>query len=810
MINKQRLATLRTTLYLLLACVLLLVGDLAFVRPTQAEGPRDERSGGEVVVQTPEPQDTPTEEAVTPDPTAEPDAEDVTPLESPTETPSRSRFGVAVNAQNNPLDYYADFGDLQATWYQNWSGIAWNRSYIDGVQFYPTIGAWNYLEGKETEAKIREYISWCPECYPDGTVWIIGNELQIDKFSWLREGVALDPARTITPEEYAVKYKKYYDIIKGINLTYKVAIGVTYDKPPYWSDFLRETRAAYETLYGEKMPIDVYTMHAYMSDPPLKEVQLLVDNKRTIMKEYGDQNKPLIMTETGALTDAAHNPGFTTEQISDYMNQVFEYLATYTSEEYGCPDDDYRMVQKWAWFALTSAAGSDADYWDKTDLFDTGGVTATITTVGETYAAFVKGDSLVPPWWPWGYVLKDGANVSSGTSVTAWIDNVRVGQTTSIMYDGESVYTLDVFADDPDTAWRDGGTDGDTVRFKVGSTWAAETGTWQWGTSSPITLTIPAYATSTSASTTWSTQFKNLGPQNRFPRIGGDVNGDGKWDMVSFDPGRGVFVGLSNGSSFAKVAQWSTEFQWVGDTANHRVLGDVNGDGKADVVGFKPGEGVYVALSTGTSFAAASLWSTAFQTYTTQKNYPRMVGDVNGDGKDDIVAFVRSEGVYVGLSNGTTFETPTLWSSEFGWNNDDFDHRLLADVNGDGKLDVVGYKYGEGVYVGLSTGTSFSAASLWSSQYKYWAPQNRFPRLAADMNGDGLADLVGFDPGVGRGAFVALSTGSSFSKAAQWTAEFNWLGDVYKHRELGDVNGDGRADIVGFYYGTGVLVGLSN
>jgi hypothetical protein len=806
---KQRLAILvRTTCYLGLTLVMMLVGESASLG-TLAQGPRDLRGGGEVAVLTPEP----AEPAPT-DAPAEPTPADVAPEATPSAAPSRSRFGVAVNAQEKPVSFYADLGDLEISWYQNWSHVPWwnkeikRPEYIPGVQFVPTVGAWAYLEGKETDASLRDMISKCPDCFPDGTLWIIGNELQIDKFSWLREGVALNPPRAITPTEYAVKYKKYYDIIKGINFSFKIAVGVTYDKPPYWSEFLRETRLAYESLYGVRMPIDVYTMHAYMSDPPLKEVQLLVGNKRARMKEYGDQDKPLYMTETGALTDAAHNPYFTVDQIKAFMDDVFEYLATETSVEYGAPSDGFHMVQKWAWFALTAGSGSDPDYWEKTDLFEY--QDGSINSLGVNYAAFEKGESLLPPWWAWGNIRKAGANVDTGTPVSAWIDNVRVASTDALPpYEDKSVYTLDVLTDDPDTAWRDGGNNGETVRFKVGSTWADQTGQFQWGASAPITLTIPAYGTHFDAAAQWATSYKNWGPQNRYPRLVADVSGDGKADAVGFDPTRGPFVGLSTGSAFAKPTQWSSDFAWMNDNADHRELGDVNGDGKADVVGFRPTLGVYVGLSTGTSFMTATLWSNAFSSYDSQTRFPRLVGDVNGDGKADIVAFAPTVGAYVGLSNGTSFDTPTLWTTDFGWTNDPFYHRVLADADGDGKADVVGFKYGDGVYVGLSTGTAFGAATKWYDGLKAWGPQQRYARHAADVNGDGLADLIAFEGGA-RGAFVALSTGNAFSRTVQWTTDFAWLGDNYNHREMGDVSGDGRADVVGFLYGTGVQVGVSS
>jgi pimeloyl-ACP methyl ester carboxylesterase len=108
---------------------------------------------------------------------------------------------------------------------------------------------------------------------------------------------------------------------------------------------------------------------------------------------------------------------------------------------------------------------------------------------------------------------------------------------------------------------------------------------------------------------------------------------------------------------------------------------DVNGDGKYDLVAFgPPGTSnagvVYVGLSTGTGFEA---WSWSYGMIS--DNSPVLFGDVNGDGKDDLVAIgppgASNAGVvYVGLSTGTGFEA---WSWSYGMISDN-SPVFLADV----------------------------------------------------------------------------------------------------------------------------------
>ncbi|HEY0871635.1 MAG TPA: VCBS repeat-containing protein, partial [Acidothermaceae bacterium] len=302
----------------------------------------------------------------------------------------------------------------------------------------------------------------------------------------------------------------------------------------------------------------------------------------------------------------------------------------------------------------------------------------------------------------------------------------------------------------------------------------------------------------------------------RHPRFLADLTGDHRADIIGFGAD-GVWTAANNGdgtfqpSKFV-VADLGYSQGWRVDQ-HPRFMADVTGDGKADIVGFGA-DGVWTAVSNGDGTFQSPKLVLADLGYNQGwrvNEHPRMVADVTGDGKADLVGF-GADGVWVAVSNGDgTFQPAKLVLAGFnptqGWQVAK-DPRMMADLNGDHRLDIVGFG-DAGVWSAKSNGDgTFAAATFIVAAMGYdtgWRVENH-PRFAADVTGDGKADIVGFGD---DGVWVSVTGGSGANLALTgFCYDQGWR--VHDHpRFLADLNSDHKADIIGFGE-AGVWVALSN
>ncbi|HEX7601537.1 MAG TPA: FG-GAP-like repeat-containing protein, partial [Polyangiaceae bacterium] len=299
-----------------------------------------------------------------------------------------------------------------------------------------------------------------------------------------------------------------------------------------------------------------------------------------------------------------------------------------------------------------------------------------------------------------------------------------------------------------------------------------------------------------------------------------DLDGDGYADAC-IRRTTGLYCGLNGHNLLGTYTLFDATFSdvngWSGDAYGGTVqYADVSGDGRPDACA-RTATGIVCALGNGSGFAAETTWSSEFSDGTVFAGplYYRSLhfGDVNGDGYADVCGRTAT-GVSCALNTKSgAFAASTPWiTSNFtdagGWNVDAYASTVqLADVNGDGRVDVCGRGV-SGLVCAVSNGVNgfiydrvwsfrkdFADAAGWNAAAGYYGSIH-----FGDVNGDGLADVCGRNA---SGLTCALSDSVAFQEAmpvqpGAFTNALGWLPDAYgTSLRIADVNHDGRADACG-------------
>jgi gliding motility-associated-like protein len=274
----------------------------------------------------------------------------------------------------------------------------------------------------------------------------------------------------------------------------------------------------------------------------------------------------------------------------------------------------------------------------------------------------------------------------------------------------------------------------------------------------------------------------------------GDLNGDGKPDLVASRSGataNSIFVirNISGASpDFAPPVELVLD---AGHFARQVSIHDLNDDGKPEIIVANSFNNVLYIFSNQSSSGTLTINPTPLKI--TMSGVPNSlaleVQDFDGDLKPDIM-LTQNQGpnIYIlkNRSGGSiSFSAPVSFTLPGSFND-----ITSADFNNDGKLDIVATSVFNSQAMVLLNQSTSSAYSFTPSN-TLTTSTGPFGVDVSDINGDGFADIIVPDRGVGSIDVFLHNRNASpgFSRVTINSAKTNWF------TKVGDLDGDAKPDI---------------
>jgi hypothetical protein len=279
----------------------------------------------------------------------------------------------------------------------------------------------------------------------------------------------------------------------------------------------------------------------------------------------------------------------------------------------------------------------------------------------------------------------------------------------------------------------------------------------------------------------------------------GDLDGDGKPDIAvaNFnDNSLSVLrntstIGAIGASSFAAKIDFAT-----GNSPTKVAIGDIDADGKADlVVANYLSNTISVLRNTSTagniSFAAKVDFATG-----ANPEFPA-IGDIDGDGKPDVVVDnVGSNTISVLRNTSTSGSISFATKADFTTGSNPRELAVI-DVDGDGKLDVAVANVSSN-NISVLRNTSTSGTTTFAAKLDFATGDGPFALVATDADGDGKPDLAvtnAFSSTVS--VLRNISTAGSISFAAKTDFATGTGGrGTPQGIAAGDADADGKPDLI--------------
>lgn len=276
---------------------------------------------------------------------------DAAPEQSPAVEPAE-RFGVTALHPER-----VDLSQLGASWYLNWSPEA-----SPGVplEFVPIVCAFTggASVGSEQLEALRARL---PE-FPDRTLFVIGSEIGHPPQNDAR-----------SPAMYVDDFATCREMILAANPTFRVSVGaIVLSSPAEYVgakdgfDYLGQVLKLWQDRYSEPLPADFFSATAHVlqgGGMDLDVFERQIRNFRRFLEASGLRDRFVLITEYGGALGPS-DP----KTRAHFLTEATRILTTARDPATGCPKDDNRLVQRFAWFTADPVGT-----WEKLKLLGPGG-----------------------------------------------------------------------------------------------------------------------------------------------------------------------------------------------------------------------------------------------------------------------------------------------------------------------------------------------------------------------------------------------------------------------------------------------------
>ena len=302
----------------------------------------------------------------------------------------------------------------------------------------------------------------------------------------------------------------------------------------------------------------------------------------------------------------------------------------------------------------------------------------------------------------------------------------------------------------------------------------------------------------------------------------GDIDGDGKPDLAVSNSGSNSVSVFRNTSTPGSLTSGSFDSRidfTTGVGPEGIVIGDIDGDGKPDLsVAIFHGTSVAVFRNTGiTGTISASSFALAVDFFTGMGSNPYNVaiGDIDGDGKPDL-AVTNGSGNYVSVFRNTSSPgsiSTGSFDAQIDYITGNSPHGVaFADLDGDSKLDLaIANSNSNTISVLRNTSIpgSFTTGSF-AAKVDYTNNESPMSTAIGDLDGDGKPDLVVSTAGFKVSVFRNTST-SGIIDAGSFAANADFASGMSPFGlGIGDIDGDGKPDLIAANYGSNTVSVLRN